>query len=387
LKKIIEHIHLLFNMLITALKHPRSFVRRVSTSKIRALINALKHEPPSVIIHNFRKLLLPPTDSFHNQTGAEDFQKGLYLYCDGVFFHPNDNSIELHGWALAQNGIKKIEISQGRKRLGFAKYGVPRPDVLAAYPQFGKDQKPGYSFRKNYKKGKEEEFTIKVYDKLGQTLVVARKIEPSQKGISLNEQYQIFLQQNKRTSIALSELRKLASQLTYQPKISIITPVFNVPQEYLNPCIQSVLNQVYENWELCLYDDASSDQETVDCLKSWIGKDPRIKIEFGKTNQHISGASNEAVKIASGEFIGLLDHDDELTPDALLEVVRVLNSNPELDFIYSDEDKKEPDGSLSEPHFKPDFSIDLLLSVNYICHFTVIRKKNRRQNRMVPERL
>ena len=191
---------------------------------------------------------------------------------------------------------------------------------------------------------------------------------------SINNDYQRYLQKIKFFNPPFSKIKKTIGSLHYQPKISIIIPVYNVKQEWLNKCIGSVRSQFYQKWELCLYDDASTNKETIKCLEVWQEKDPRIKVKFGTKNQHISGASNDALKMATGDFIGLLDNDDEITPDALYEVVKALNKNKDLDFIYSDEDKLDMDGNLCDPHFKSDFNLDLLLGHNYICHFTVIRK-------------
>lgn len=186
--------------------------------------------------------------------------------------------------------------------------------------------------------------------------------------------YQLFLAKTTPSEKEVEALKKAVAFLAYQPLISIITPVYNTEPIWLDRCIQSVCDQYYSNWELCLHDDCSPSQETVLCLEKWAKKDPRVKVSRGTSNLHISGASNEAIKIASGEFVGLLDHDDELTPDALYEVVKSLNTNPETDYFYSDEDKLELNGSRSGPYFKPDFNKDLLLSNNYLCHFSVIRK-------------
>ncbi len=193
--------------------------------------------------------------------------------------------------------------------------------------------------------------------------------------ISHNEQYQIFLKQNRLTESDIAKIKLDSRSFSYRPLISIIIPVFNTDPKYLNKCIWSVINQYYECWELCIHDDCSQNPSTIKCLQKWKRADTRIKISFGNENMHISEASNKAIKAAEGEFVALLDHDDEITPDALYRIVKALNKNPDLDFIYSDEDKIEIDGTLSTPHFKPDFNIDLLLSHNYICHFSVIRKK------------
>ena len=143
--------------------------------------------------------------------------------------------------------------------------------------------------------------------------------------------YQTWIKKNEKWNI--TEIKKEIEGFNYNPKISIITPVYNVNPIWLEKCIESVRNQFYENWELCLHDDASTKAETVDCLKKWQEKgDTRIKISFGKENQHISGASNEALKMATGEFIALLDNDDELAPNALFENVKLLNGIPRSGF-------------------------------------------------------
>ena len=161
---------------------------------------------------------------------------------------------------------------------------------------------------------------------------------------------------------------------SYKPLISIIVPVYNVDGKILKECIDSVLNQTYDNFELCLADDHSSNNDTIAFLKRYEKKDKRIKIIYRKENGHISEASNSAISIAKGEFIGLLDNDDLLNEDALYEVVKVLNNDKKIDMIYTDEDKIALNGKRYFPHLKPDFSPDTLLSSNYICHFTVLRK-------------
>ena len=121
-------------------------------------------------------------------------------------------------------------------------------------------------------------------------------------------------------------------------------------------------------------DDCSTNEETLNTLKEYEEKDERIHVKYRKKNGHISKASNDALKMAKGEFIALVDNDDTLDCHALYEVVKVLNQNKELDFIYSDEDKLDLKGERCDPNFKPDWSPDTLLSLNYICHLSVLRK-------------
>lgn len=160
----------------------------------------------------------------------------------------------------------------------------------------------------------------------------------------------------------------------YKPVISVLTPVFNARPEHLLACIESVRSQYYPFWELCLTDDGSSLPETLEELKRYQGLDGRIRIVYSPQNQGISLASNRCAEMSGGEFLAMLDNDDELTPDALYEFARALNEDPEADLLYCDEDKIEPDGTCSEPYFKPDFSPEHLRSVMYVLHMLMVRK-------------
>lgn len=156
-----------------------------------------------------------------------------------------------------------------------------------------------------------------------------------------------------------------------KPLISVVMPVYNVDSKWIDLAIKSLENQWYKNWEICIADDKSTKEGTINYLKSIDNE--KIKIKFLEKNLNISGASNEALSLTSGEYILLMDNDDELTPDALYEVVKAINySNAE--FIYSDEDKLEMNGEYSDPHFKPDYAPDMFLSQNYISHLGVIKK-------------
>jgi GT2 family glycosyltransferase/glycosyltransferase involved in cell wall biosynthesis len=163
--------------------------------------------------------------------------------------------------------------------------------------------------------------------------------------------------------------------LSYKPLISVITPVYNIAPEYLQRCIESVRAQIYPYWELCICDDASTREDTRALLAQYQGIDPRIKIVYSDRNLGIAGASNRAVEISSGEFIAMLDNDDEITPDALFEIAKALNADQTIDFLYTDEDKIAENGSLCDHYFKPDWSPEHLCSVMYVLHMLVIRKR------------
>jgi GT2 family glycosyltransferase/SAM-dependent methyltransferase len=159
----------------------------------------------------------------------------------------------------------------------------------------------------------------------------------------------------------------------HRPKISVILPTYNTRPSLLKKAIESVRNQVYKNWELCIADDGSSNIETKTHLKSYL-KQERIKINFLNTNVGISAASNEAINLSSGEYLALFDHDDELTPDALYWICREINENPTVDIIYTDECKIDDEDKKSDYFLKPDWSPQLLLNMMYIGHLTVYRK-------------
>lgn len=187
-------------------------------------------------------------------------------------------------------------------------------------------------------------------------------------------EYQKWLQARRPTPELLATARETSRSFAYRPLISIITPVFNTPANWLREAIDSVLEQAYENWELVLIDDGSTLAETVQLLNAVAIRDPRILLVRRESTGGISAASNAGLDHARGEWVGLFDHDDLLEPDALFEVVKYLQSHPEADLIFSDEDKITEEG-LAAPQFKPDWSPDFLLSYNYLCHFTTIRRR------------
>jgi len=194
-------------------------------------------------------------------------------------------------------------------------------------------------------------------------------------GVTAPDPYQLWLAQHALTPERIRQLREEVQTLAYQPKISIVMPVYNTEEVWLRKAIESVSNQIYPNWELCLCDDSSTEPHIREVLEDFRQQESRIRVHFSAQNEGISAASNYALDLATGEFVGLLDHDDELSVDALFEVARFLNANPEADLVYTDEDKIEPQGQRFQPFFKPDWSPDMLLSFMYTCHFSVYRRE------------
>lgn len=172
---------------------------------------------------------------------------------------------------------------------------------------------------------------------------------------------------------SFQHIRELIKKESLNQSFSIVMPVFNPPIALLDEAIQSVLAQVYPHWELCISDDASTDKRVHALLESYAEKDGRIKVVFRKENGHISAASNSALELAEHEFLVLLDHDDILHPLALYYVSKAIQTHPDCEILYSDEDKITKGGRRLDPYFKPDFDYELLLSQNMVSHLGVYR--------------
>jgi GT2 family glycosyltransferase len=163
------------------------------------------------------------------------------------------------------------------------------------------------------------------------------------------------------------------AQMPRRPKISILVPVYNTPERWLRRCIDSVLEQAYGDWQLCLADDASTQPHVRAILDEYARRDARIRVVTRETNGHISAASNSALALADGEYVALLDHDDELLPHALYLVAQRFVENADLGLVYSDEDKLDEKGRRYDPYFKPEWNPELFYSQNYLSHLSVYR--------------
>jgi GT2 family glycosyltransferase len=165
-----------------------------------------------------------------------------------------------------------------------------------------------------------------------------------------------------------------AQRLQYRPLLSVLVPVYNTAPALLDKAVRSVLEQAYTEWELLLSDDGSSRTDTLAALQGLASADPRVRILHAGQNQGIAKATNAALAQARGEFIALLDHDDELLPGALFEAVKTLNADRTLDVVYTDQDQIEADGSPAQTFYKPDWSLELFRGVMYVGHLLVVRR-------------
>ncbi len=300
-----------------------------------------------------------------------------------VLSRTHSRFFELSGWLLVPsfiqlNGIRAI---CGRRRFK-ARRKQLRVDVMRNFPERVDSLHSGFILELDLDWADTYlEFEFK--DQFGQwhrcgSYTIAPCLRPLQSLLSnAREQqstYEIWLE---------THLLKMASKLntseyvpghaTSGPKISLCVPVYNPPLKWLKRMIDSVMAQSYSNWELCLADDCSTEVRVRLELEAARKMDPRIKVVFRKENGHICRASNSALELCTGEFTALLDHDDELLPDALACVAEAIRSNPDVDLWFSDEDKISEDGTPSGPYFKPGWSVDLLYQQNCVSHLGAFR--------------
>lgn len=185
--------------------------------------------------------------------------------------------------------------------------------------------------------------------------------------------YQKWLPRHLPSRAELEAQRK--ETFPWTPTFSVVVPLYKTPEKYLLRLVESLKEQTYPHWELCLSDGSGPDSPLAGLLEKIAGEEPRVRVVSHKTPLQISENTNAAIGIATGDFIAFADHDDELTAHALYECAKAVNENRDTDVIYSDEDKMSMDGhKFFQPHFKPDFNIDLLCTVNYICHLFVARR-------------
>ena len=186
-------------------------------------------------------------------------------------------------------------------------------------------------------------------------------------------EYQKWFEQHRASAEELASMRREVPALASQPLISMLMPVFDTPVSWLRAAVDSVLAQVYENWELVLIDDGSTATELLGALPALAARDRRIRLVRLESHQGISAALNKGLDVAEGQWLTFLDHDDVLEADALFQNVKLLQENPGLDVIYSDEDKLTDQG-FDSPILKPDWSPDFFLSCNYLCHMIFLRR-------------
>ncbi len=281
--------------------------------------------------------------------------------------------VQVSGWCFDNggHGAQEVSIRVGR-RVYFCDR-VSRHDICAADSQiraidadigFAKDIPLGFGLKL---------LDIKAVMHGGQRLHLGYRVVLSKPQHQHDGYAQWVEQYDTLTKSDLANIKAHLEIFRQRPLFSVIMPTYNTPDGLLQSAIDSVRQQVYPNWELCIADDASTKPHLRKILEEYQRKDSRIKVVFRSTNGHISAATNSALELATGEFATFLDHDDVLRPHALYMIANEINQDPDAAVIYSDEDKIDATGRRSGPYFKPDWNPDLLLSQNYLCHLLTYR--------------
>lgn len=333
----------------------------------------------------------------------EILQDNIHMTVDEVSFGGRGTIIR--GWCIAREEWSVRLLDRWGKEVPLNVSMQRRPDVELAYPECGRDWIHGYILeaetrvsgrlqivtrcdgreetvmktaspsllRRGYRRAKKASRKIRVYyQQFGLKKTLKRAAEKlSKKETGTYEAFRLRYFPGKRDL----EAQRL-EHFECEPEFSVVVPLYLTPPRYLAELIASVQAQTYGKWKLYLSDGSGENSPLQDILKSYAAKDSRIRVIQNGRKLRISENTNCALLRADGEFIVFADHDDTLAPDALYECVKAVNQFPDTDIIYTDEDKVSMDGKeYYQPHFKPDFNIDLLRSANYMCHLLVVRKK------------
>ncbi len=282
-------------------------------------------------------------------------------------------NITVRGWCLAQGGVDSIQIEiPGLPKLEVTP-SVARPDVKKHHPHLDTTGRAGFEteFDSLSLPNGHHVITFRLISK-------GKPIRETKTSVQIDHEhgfaseYHKWIHDFEVPDDDLIALKLLS--FSYRPTFSILMPVYNTDPAVLAAAIESVLAQSYGNWELCIADDRSSKAETREVLERFSAQDARIKVVYSSQSGGISRTCNLAWEIAAGDYIAFLDHDDTLAPHALAYICEALDRHPDPDLLYSDEDKIDGKGKRFDPFFKPDWSPDLLLSENYICHLLVLRQ-------------
>ena len=281
------------------------------------------------------------------------------------------SALSLTGWAVAQTQVARVLVSVDGGPAQQATHGRMREDIGSHYAGFPGASHGGFHWHAptlHFAPGSHS-LHVQAVSTGGNTAEAYVEFDVDQ-----HTAYEVWADRTTATADELAEMRRHCMRWHDAPRISIVTPVYRTSETFLRQCVESVKRQAYPNWELILVDDGSRQPNLTALLEYFAGSDPRIRFRQLSQNSGISAATNAGLALATGDFVGFLDHDDELSADALYYVVRALREDRALDVVYSDEDKIDAAGRRQEGFFKPGWSPDLLGSMNYVCHFLVARR-------------
>ena len=312
--------------------------------------------------------------------------------------------LRIRGWAVADEPVNIQIFDENKQKLHAEILRTQRVDVEQMYEEMDHEDKTGFFaeltnltgklvyvvfyagntksvhiahlnpavvFRKKIQKYAKK--GLRYWKSQGSAAMVGKIVSKVKTASTREIPYQKWILHHLPGNKELEKQRKTV--FDYQPKISIVIPLYKTPEKYLRQLVDTVKAQTYTNWELCLSDGSGENSPIRKLLESLEASDKRIRVIHNEKQLQISENTNAAIQAATGEYIAFADHDDELTPNALFECVKVLNEKKQTRILYSDEDKMSMDGhKFFQPHFKPDYNPDLLCTVNYICHLFVVDK-------------
>jgi len=323
----------------------------------------------------------PPIDPkyFIHNPGANP---RIEFWIDRPFVWPKKTRhLKMSGWCLAISGDEITEVrARMRKKLFIGRFGKPRPDIGLRYENRPGALRSGFSLEVIVPPGRGELILEARSGKRPWEIFFVHPIRgaifrPRLDGESeIGTDYANWIQRYDR--LEADDLKRIRTQIEHfehSPLISVLLPVYNSNLKWLRRAVESVTKQLYPHWELCIVDDASTDQRLWPFLEKCARRDSRIRPMRRTQNGHISAASNDALGLAKGDFVALLDHDDELAPTALYFVAEALNKNCDLQLLYSDEDKLDERNRRYDPYFKSDWNPELFLAQNFISHLSVYR--------------
>ncbi|MGI8960412.1 MAG: glycosyltransferase [Bryobacteraceae bacterium] len=302
--------------------------------------------------------------------------KEIYFVCDEPSRddkRPRNRTLIVRGWALGEESLDYVEVAIPGLVPQEISIATPRPDVKHNFPDLDKTGRSGFSGAIDTQTLSDGKHTARV--RLVGNEKVLGEIETDfliDHTVGYASDYEEWMAEFEVPADEVLQLKLV--KIAYRPLISIIMPVFNTKPDELSAAINSVLAQSYSHWELCIADDGSTRPEVKTILSEFAVQCEKIKIVYLAKQGGIATALNAALSLASGEYVAMLDHDDTLSPHALAYAIEAINRHTEADLIYSDEDKLDERGVRYQPFFKPEWSPDLILSTNYVCHLLVLRK-------------
>ena len=354
---------------------------RVQTDKVQRMTNTFSWQVTSPL-RSLRRLLIDsrkrPQKSAAPQLPAPDAALAAMID-EPIAWDAVAPSGVIRGWVIATSRVPIVAVrARSAQKIFNAVHGLTRPDVANGHAGHPHALQSGFLIDYSFPPETTQPIILEALTEDGRWRCFAAASAKITADIPEAQRRDYATWVQRFDTLTLEQTITLRAKIEalpalQRPLISVLMPVYNTPEKWLIKAIESVRAQLYPHWELCIANDASTATHVRAVLNDFARRDTRIKVVHREENGHISAASNSALALATGEFTALLDHDDELAPHALAEIVFAINARPALEFIYSDEDKMDELGRRFDPYFKPDWNPDLLLGQNYTCHLSVFR--------------